>query len=86
MTMVSTGFDGLGEPAGAGDDGLADGAADPVGDGFTDGAGVSSGGPGSIDGAAVGGTVGTAPRLPDVEQAALAMMMLDNARIRRMDW
>jgi hypothetical protein len=77
MTMVSTGVDALGDPAGP-DDGLAD----PVGDGLSDGAGVTSGGPASTDGAAVGGTVGTAPRLPDVEHAAATMTMLDNARAR----
>jgi hypothetical protein len=77
MTMVSTGVDGLCDPAGPVDD-----PADPVGDGLTDGAGVTSGGPASTDGAAVGGTVGTAPRLPELAHAALATTMLDNARER----
>jgi hypothetical protein len=81
MTMVSTGVDGLGEPAGL-DDGLVDGPADAVGDGLEDGAGVSSGGPGSMEGATVGGIVGTAPRLPEVEQAALATTRPDSAKTR----
>jgi hypothetical protein len=84
MTMVSTRVDGLGEPD-ALDDGLADGPADAVGDGLIDGAGVSSGGPESIDGAAVGGTVGTVPRLPDVEHAALASTRPTKARTGRTD-
>jgi hypothetical protein len=80
--MVSTGVDELGDPAGP-DDGLVEGPADEVGDGLEDGAGVSSGGPESTDGATVGGMVGTAPRLPDVEQAVLATTRPDNARTRK---
>jgi hypothetical protein len=84
MTIVSTGVDGLGDPAGP-DEGLVDGPADAVGDGVVDGAAVSSGGPGSIDGGDVGGIVATAPRPPDVAHAALATMTPDNARIWRTD-
>jgi len=84
MTIVSTGVDGLGEPE-APEDGLVDGPADGVGDGLVDGAGVSSGGPESIDGAGVGGMVGTAPRLPDVEHAALVSTRPMRARTGRTD-
>jgi hypothetical protein len=84
MTIVSTGVLGLGAPEGP-TDGLVDGPADPVGEGPIDGAGVSSGGPESIDGAGDGGVVGTAPRLPEVEHAAVATTRHDNARIERMD-
>lgn len=84
MTIVSTGFVGLGAPEGP-TDGLVDGPADPVGEGLIDGAGVSSGGPESIDGTADGGAVGTAPRLPEVEHAVVATTRHVNARIGRMD-
>jgi len=77
--MVSTGVDGLGEADGW-PEGLVDGSADPVGDGLTEGAGVSSGGPESIDGAGVGGVVGTCPRLPDAEHAAVARSSVARAR------
>ena len=70
MTIVSTGTDGEALGGADGLDGAADG--EPDGDGDADGAGVSSDGPGSIDGASVGGTVGTWPRLPEGEQAAVA--------------
>ena len=74
--MVSTGTDGdgdpLGDPAGA-----LDGW--PDGDGDVEGAGVASGGPGSIDGANVGGTLGTCPRLPDDVHAAVATSRPDSA-------
>jgi hypothetical protein len=80
MTIVSTGTAGGGEALGGADgpDGEADG--EPDGDGNADGAGVSSDGPGSIDGASVGGTVGTWPRLPEFEHAALAMRRPAKAR------
>jgi hypothetical protein len=80
MTIVSTGTDGGGEELGGADgpDGEADG--EPEGDGDADGAGVSSDGPGSIDGASVGGTVGTWPRLPEFEHAAVAIRRPDRAR------
>jgi hypothetical protein len=84
MTMVSTRVDGLGD-SDAPDDGLVDGPVDGVGDGLIDGAGVSSGGPESIDGAGVGGMVGTVPRLPDVEHAALASTRPTKARTGRTD-
>ena len=75
--MVSTGTDGdadpLGDPAGA-----LDGW--PDGDGDVEEAGVASGGPASIDGAVVGGTLGTCPRLPDDVHAAVATSRPDNAR------
>ena len=74
--MVSTGVAGEGDPLGGVDGGVdagfkgeADGG--PVGDGGIDG--VASDGPGSIDGAAVGGTLGTWPSPPDDVQAAATM-------------
>ena len=83
MTIVSTGTDGDGVPLGGvdGPDGDADG--EPDGDGDAVGAGVSSDGPGSMDGASVGGTVGTWPRLPDGEQAAVARSSAHNASAGR---
>lgn len=70
--MVSAGVDGdaEGSPL-AGVDG--DDEGDPDGDADGEGGidGVSSDGPGSIDGAVVGGTVGTGPRPPEVVQAAM---------------
>jgi hypothetical protein len=56
-----------------------------VGDGLTEGAGVSSGGPESIDGADVGGVVGTCPRLPDAEHAAFARSSVAKARVGMID-
>jgi hypothetical protein len=82
--MVSSRVDGLGD-SDAPDDGLVDGPTDAVGDGLIDGTGVSSGGPESIDGAGVGGVVGTAPRPPDVEHAALKRRRPVKARIGRTD-
>jgi hypothetical protein len=78
MTIVSTGADGEALGDADGPDGEADG--EPDGDGDADGAGVSSDGPGSMDGASVGGTVGTWPRLPDGEQAAPARSSAARAR------
>jgi hypothetical protein len=61
--------DGLGELEGDPDGGV-DGIPDPLGDGPAEGAGVSSGGPPSIDGAALGGADGTWPRVPELAQPA----------------
>jgi hypothetical protein len=54
-------------------EGPVDGPVDGVGEdvGVADGPGVTSGALGPTDGAAVGGTVGTGPRPPDDEQAAV---------------
>ena len=80
--MVGTGTDGdgdpLGDPAGA-----LDGW--PDGDGDVEGAGVASGGPESIDGTAVGGTLGTCPRLPDDVHATDPTSRPDNARAETSD-
>jgi hypothetical protein len=84
MTMVSVGVDGLGEADGP-PDGPPDGLVDGVGDGLLDGAGVSSGGPASIDGAAVGGVVGTWPSPPDGEHAAVTRTRLASASVERTD-
>jgi len=67
--MVSAVVDGEGSPLG-GVDGDED--ADPEGDADGDGGidGVSSDGPGSTDGAVVGGMVGTGPSPPDDVHAA----------------
>jgi hypothetical protein len=83
--MVSAGVvddgEGLGDPDGAvvGDpDGEPEGEAD--GDGGIDG--VASDGPGSIDGAVVGATVGTGPRPPEVVHAAVTRRRPDRAAVR----
>ena len=80
--MVSVGVDGLGAVDGP-PDGLPDGLPDGVGDGLADGAGVSSGGPASIDGAAVGGVLGTWPSPPDGVHAAVTMTRLARASVAR---
>ena len=54
---------------------------EPEGDGGIDG--VASDGPGSIDGAAVGGTLGTWPSPPDDVQAAEAMRRPASAGMRK---
>src|SRR5262245_45950368 len=69
--MVSTVVDGLGDPDGE-PDGPVEAPPEPVGNGLPDGAGVSSGGPPSTDGAAVGGVEGTCPRPPGVAQPVVA--------------
>jgi hypothetical protein len=71
MTIVSTEPDGLAEPEGV-PDGPVDGPLEPVGEGEADGAGVWSGGPESMEGAVVGGVVGTWPRPPELAQPAVA--------------
>ena len=77
MTIFSIGTDGDGDPLGdAG--GPLEGC--PDGDGEVEGAGVASGGPASIDGAVVGGTLGTCPRLPDDVHAAVATSRPASAR------
>jgi len=65
--IVSDVLDGLGV-----EDGEPEGPLEPVGDGLTEGAGVSSGGPASMEGAAVGGVEGTWPRPPEVAQPIVA--------------
>jgi len=84
--IVSTGVDGDGAPLGdaeGGVEGEADG--DPVGDVDGDGGidGVSSDGPGWMDGAVVGGTVGTWPSPPELVQAAETMSRPASAGTRR---
>jgi hypothetical protein len=68
-------------------DGDVDGDADPEPDGDADGdggiEGVSSDGPGWIDGAVVGGTVGTWPRPPEVVHAAETMRRPASAGTRK---
>jgi hypothetical protein len=83
--------DGDGEPLGAAL-GAADGAADGEPDGDADGepdggaAGVTSGGPRSTDGAAVGGTLGTWPSPPDVAHAEATMRTLMRVSATRERW
>jgi len=60
-------------------EGPVDGSPESVGDGVADGAAVSSGGPASIDGDDVGGVVGTWPRPPDDEHAAVARITVTRA-------
>jgi hypothetical protein len=72
MIIVSVGVDGDGDPAGDADGGVdGDAAGDPAADADGDGGidGVSSDGPGATDGAVVGGSLGTCPRLPDEAHA-----------------
>ena len=81
--MVGTGTDGdgdpLGDPAGA-----LDGCAETETATSREPASRRVG-PESIDGAAVGGTLGTCPRLPDDVHAAVATSRPDNARAETSD-
>ena len=66
--MVSAGTDGEAEPLGDADGEVeGDATGEPEGDADGDGGidGVASDGPGSTDGASVGGTLGTWPSPPD---------------------